>query len=291
MIHSKKQKDRDKSRKKIVITIIVGYVVAIIMIALPITSIISKVKLQDGYNDLSNKLLIECMGALNYTEVIMKSSVTTPTPTPTQVASSPTPTPTTSVTPVPSANTDSSSTPSTSNKVELNRVTRRMRIYDIELLPEYQHYLYKMCKEYNVDMELALGVMMRENSTFNPKLTHKNKNGTIDTGLMQINSCNVEWLNNAIGITNLFDPYQNIHAGVYILSNLCNNYDYSIHEILISYNAGQGGMRKLKRKGVYTTSYSRNVIKNMKYMSERKMLDMKNFTYIEAKKFMNLEER
>ena len=59
--------------------------------------------------------------------------------------------------------------------------------YDIPLEKDIQKYLYDKCQEYDVSYELALAVIKVE-SNFNPNLTNKNDNGSMDYGLMQINS-------------------------------------------------------------------------------------------------------
>ena len=130
--------------------------------------------------------------------------------------------------------------------------------YDIPLDKDIQKYLYDKCKEYNVPYDLALGVIKVE-SNFNPSLIHKNSNGSRDYGLFQINTINHQWLSEELGITDFLNPYQNIDAGVYMLSQLLKKYDDE-HIVLMSYNMGERAAKNLVDRGIYSSRYSRKVI-------------------------------
>jgi soluble lytic murein transglycosylase-like protein len=106
----------------------------------------------------------------------------------------------------------------------------------------------------------VLGVIKTE-SNFNPKAKNVNKNGSIDLGIMQINSCH-EDLCKQLGVSNLYNPYQNIKVGVELLSNLYKKYK-NVHYTLIAYNMGEGNLRKNLKVGRGTTIYSRKVTKNI----------------------------
>ena len=130
--------------------------------------------------------------------------------------------------------------------------------YDIPLDKDIQKYLFDKCKEYNVPYDLALGVIKVE-SNFNPSLIHKNSNGSRDYGLFQINTINHKWLSEELGITDFLNPYQNIDAGVYMLSQLLKKYDDE-HIVLMSYNMGERAAKNLVSKGIDSSRYSRKVI-------------------------------
>lgn len=130
--------------------------------------------------------------------------------------------------------------------------------YDIPLDKDIQKYLYDKCKEYNVPYDLALGVIKVE-SNFNPSLIHKNSNGSRDYGLFQINTINHKWLSEELGITDFLNPYQNIDAGVYMLSQLLKKYDDE-HIVLMSYNMGEQAAKNLVSRGIDSSQYSRKVI-------------------------------
>lgn len=149
---------------------------------------------------------------------------------------------------------------------EISRLQRLYKEYesikrDIDLPFEYQLHTYNICKKYDVDYELALAVLLHESGGV-VDTVNTNANGTVDKGLMQINSVNYKWLEEELGITNIEDPYQNIEAGVFMLGEFSAKYD-DVHQILMSYNMGSDTMRKLNRKGIYSSEYSRQVVSLM----------------------------
>lgn len=130
----------------------------------------------------------------------------------------------------------------------------------------YQIYTYAICKEYGVDYELTLSVMSVE-SEGQANATNYNRNGTVDKGYMQINSCNYEWLHEELGITDLYNPWQNIKAGVFMLADLMDGHSNN-HAILMSYNMGERRTKQLQKKGIYSTSYSRKVVRKINQLKE-----------------------
>lgn len=122
-------------------------------------------------------------------------------------------------------------------------------IPEIPLGKELQEYTYDLCVENNVDYELVLAVMWRE-SRFELDATGYNDNGTQDSGVMQINDCNKKWIANELNVTDLYDPQQNILAGVTMLSEFVDT--YGEHDGLMAYGAGETGMQRLKNKEIMT---------------------------------------
>lgn len=145
-------------------------------------------------------------------------------------------------------------------------------IKGVKLKKEYQKYLYEQCRKRGVSYEEALAVMSVENPTFNPKARSKNSNGTTDYGLFQINSIHIPWLSQALNITDLNNPYQNIKAGVYKLSKL--NKKFSGHKKYMAYNFGVSGMKKAVSRGYSSSRYSRKVM--AQYMKIKKMREIHN---------------
>lgn len=117
-----------------------------------------------------------------------------------------------------------------------------------------QDYLWKQCKKYGMTnkYKLLLAQMFTESGYDANCISETN-----DYGLMQINSCNHEWLSEQLGITDFLDPYQSIEAGCYIMSNNYNKYD--IESALVAYNMGAGAVRR----GIYSSDYSRRVLANL----------------------------
>jgi len=142
-------------------------------------------------------------------------------------------------------------------KVEPSEV---VRYYDVPLNRELQDHLFAVCEEYAVPAELVLAIIAVE-SEFNWQA----KSTTGDYGLMQINECNLGWLGEEVGITNAYNPFQNITAGVYILAQ-CWADDLS--ETLMRYNCGVGGAERLRSKGVTETAYTRKVLAEYENLKE-----------------------
>jgi len=141
-------------------------------------------------------------------------------------------------------------------KVEPSEV---VRYYDVPLPYDIQHHLFEVCEEWSVPVELVLAIISVE-SEFNWQA----KSSTGDYGLMQINECNLGWLRDS-GMTNVFNPRQNISAGVHILS-MCWSDDLS--ETLMRYNCGVAGAERLRAKGVTETAYTRKVLAEYEKLKE-----------------------
>lgn len=117
---------------------------------------------------------------------------------------------------------------------------------------DLQKAMYEYCQKYGVPFALALAVAEKE-SNFNPDAVSK----TDDYGLMQINRCNFEYLQNK-GIDPL--TYEgNIEAGVMLLGeNLTLYGDEGL--AVMAYNCGRTGAKRLWDKGTYSTAHSRAVM-------------------------------
>lgn len=122
---------------------------------------------------------------------------------------------------------------------------------------ETQEYAFYIASAYGVDFEIIMAVMSVE-SSFDPNAVSDSG----DFGLMQINKCNAKWLKDEIGVDDLLNPYQNILAGTYILSGLYDKYQ-DTNKMLMAYNMGEAGAKKLWDNGVFETSYTRSVYREL----------------------------
>ena len=110
------------------------------------------------------------------------------------------------------------------------------------------------CEEYGVPYSVALAVIEAE-SSFRPDA----ENGSC-YGYMQINSINKSWLFQEIGVTNLEDPLQNLHSGIYMLGDLYGKYG-DWHKALVCYNCGATGpYNHYFSQGLTSSGYSRHVM-------------------------------
>ena len=115
---------------------------------------------------------------------------------------------------------------------------------------ELQEYTYARCRELDLDYPLVLALMWKE-SRFKEHAVNINTNGTQDSGIMQINDVNRNWLYTEFGIDNLMDPYQNIQAGTEMLSRFTKK--HGSHNALLAYQFGEEGMLEKLSQGVSTT--------------------------------------
>lgn len=131
------------------------------------------------------------------------------------------------------------------------------RYLDVPLNEDLQDYIYTLCCAYNTDemYELVYAVIKRESQFDAAAISPTN-----DYGLMQINIGNHSWLSSELGIVDFLDPYENVHAGVYMLSSLIHKYDYNLPDALMAYNMGEKNARKLWGRGVHTTPYTEQIL-------------------------------
>lgn len=135
--------------------------------------------------------------------------------------------------------------------------------FNVQLDVETQDYIFKLAQEYNVRPELILAVIDVESSFREDVISPTN-----DYGLMGINVCNHNEMRERFGITDFLDPKQNILCGVHILSSHLR-YTGNIEKALMCYNCGRTGARKLWKRGIVSTVYSRKVMeKYEKYTLE-----------------------
>lgn len=117
-------------------------------------------------------------------------------------------------------------------------------------------------RKYGIPYELVAGVIQYE-SAFDPTAYNLNKNGTIDRGLMQINSNTGPGLARQMGmkyeVGMEFVPEIAVEMGSYYLAQLYN--PNNLHRTLSSYNRGPAGARAWEAEhGTFETEYSRKVM-------------------------------
>ena len=128
-------------------------------------------------------------------------------------------------------------------------------LYDVPLTDELQIFIHEMCAEYGVDFRLVLAIISVESS-----FRCNAYNETTDCcGLMQINRINLPVLREKLGVTDLFNAYENVIGGIYLLKDAFN-YDGDTEHALMIYNCGIGNAKKLFYKGIHSTEYSRKVL-------------------------------
>lgn len=127
---------------------------------------------------------------------------------------------------------------------------------DCPLDDETQHMIHQKCMEYGLDFPFVMSVIHHE-SSFKPNAISYNGSSV---GLMQINKINHNWLSKELGITDFFDPEQNVTAGLHILKDLFEKYEIP-RLVLMAYNMGETGAKRLWNQGVYSTDYAEKIIR------------------------------
>jgi soluble lytic murein transglycosylase-like protein len=136
-------------------------------------------------------------------------------------------------------------------------------LYDIPLSSDLQEYTYQKCIQYDVDYVMVLAIMQEESGF---KTDAVSPGG--DCGIMQIRKDNMKYLEDALGVTDLMDPKQNIEAGIFWLSGICKN-NTDPERILMVYNMGGNIAQDLWDMGRYSTGYSREVMRFMDEISAK----------------------
>ncbi len=127
----------------------------------------------------------------------------------------------------------------------------------VPLSDALQRYAIDLCAEKNVPYPLVLGIIDHE-SGFDENAVHRNANGTLDSGLMQINDVAKPWAENACGVTDLLDPKQNLLTGVTLLSGYLEK--YSLHDSVMAYALGEAGMKNAIASGRTTTKATDEIL-------------------------------
>jgi len=134
---------------------------------------------------------------------------------------------------------------------------------DVPMSEEEQEFIFYLAAGYNVDFALVMAMIQHE-SKFQPNAV----SNTQDYGLMQINTCNHDYLTKMLGVTDFLDPYQNIRAGMFTLRKLFEKYQ-DTDMVLMAYNMGENGASRLWEQGIYETSYTQDILSIQQQFNEQ----------------------
>jgi len=120
---------------------------------------------------------------------------------------------------------------------------------------EIQRLVSKSCEKHNVDPRLVMAVIQQE-SGFNQNAISK----TGAQGLMQLMPATAK----SLGVTNAFNPEQNIEGGVKYLKGLLDRFNGNKILALAAYNAGPNAVKQHNGIPPYkeTQNYVKNILKN-----------------------------
>lgn len=121
-----------------------------------------------------------------------------------------------------------------------------------------QAYLWSICKERDIDYYIAVSLIERESGY---KWDRTGDDGN-SKGYMQVYE---KWhcdRMEAEGVSDLYNPYQNIRVGLSYLKEIQDEYldSSGISCVLMVYNMGETTAKRVWSKGVYSTEYSREII-------------------------------
>lgn len=136
-----------------------------------------------------------------------------------------------------------------------NISTQTFEPLECDLSESLQEYTFNLCKAYGVDFCFAMGLMYTESGFAADCVS-----GTDDYGLMQVNIINADEIADKLGIYELTEPHLNIHAGLYLLGKLWQEYKGDRAKVCMAYNMGAHGATHLWEKGIYETEYSKKVL-------------------------------
>ena len=123
-------------------------------------------------------------------------------------------------------------------------------------------YIVESGTRHGVDPVLLYAIMHRESSFKKRALSHKGA-----SGLMQLMPATAR----RFGVTNIWDPRQNVEAGARYMRVLLNMFDGSIPLALAGYNAGEGAVLKYGRRVPpyrETTEYVRRITERYALMRD-----------------------
>lgn len=101
--------------------------------------------------------------------------------------------------------------------------------------PLYDSYIVESSRRYGIDPLLIYAQMHQESSFKLNALSHKGA-----SGLMQLMPATARRL----GVTNIYDPKQNIEGGVKYMRMLLDMFNQDVNLALAGYNAGEGAVMK-----------------------------------------------
>ncbi len=133
---------------------------------------------------------------------------------------------------------------------------------DIPMHIVTQMYLNNQARNNGLDENMVFALIKIESGYRNVR------SKTCDNGLMQINDINKAYLKEKLGITDLMDERQNIAAGCYMLGRLKKKYKTN-HKALMAYHMGEAGAKRLWKKGIYKSKYSKKVMNEVRSLKEK----------------------
>lgn len=141
--------------------------------------------------------------------------------------------------------------------------------YDIALDVEIQDYIWEQSLLHNWDWDLILGISFKESRFDVTAYNNSNSDGSVDSGLMQINSSNIDKASNSLGYEIDVNNYKhNVDAAIWLLNYLRDKYKSQMSEeqfcyfVILAYRQGEASaLNDIETYGFWTDSYVADVLK------------------------------
>lgn len=138
---------------------------------------------------------------------------------------------------------------------EMRRINNVLKEDFIAASMPYGDLIHEKAEKYHVDPLLVAAVIEQES-----KFQHKAKSQVGARGLMQLMPRTGRWM----GAENLYDPEQNVDAGVKYIKYLQQQFNGNLKKTIAAYNAGEGNVRRYNGVPPFreTQHYVKKVLRN-----------------------------
>ena len=151
------------------------------------------------------------------------------------------------------------------NRTEASEAVPTKKYFDVPLSHNLQDHIFSLCEEYGIAPEVIVAMIERE-SRYDAAAVGDNGKSA---GLMQIQEHNHYDRIERLGVTNLFDPFENVEVGIDFFAQCITRNGGNLEMALIAYNAGQKGAEtNYFNKGIYSNAYSQKVLEKAQILKE-----------------------
>lgn len=92
--------------------------------------------------------------------------------------------------------------------------------------------LFSIAQQHQVDPYFVTAIALTENRKLDHTAINVNRNGSVDFGIMQLNS---SWYTD----DRWYEPQRNITAAVSLIKTLIGRYNGDMHKVAVAYNCGR----------------------------------------------------
>ncbi len=151
--------------------------------------------------------------------------------------------------------------------------TRIFILYEVPLEDDFQIWLIKQCEDHGIDYAVMVA-MAEQESTFNPEAVGADG----ELGMWQLKPSTAAEAEEALGRRlNLFDPYDNAEAAIFLMEKYIEEYGDDI-KALIVYNMGETGARRCFEKSIPRSEYAVSVMeKAQSYKQKEKIVQVTEY--------------